>query len=593
LTDRLTALETTVATLENLVRRLEVRVAALEPEAHRRISTPERPVTDTDAPAGDVEEITQPTAGFSTSKMTRAVSLLGRSFLVLSGAFLLRAVTDSGALPPSVGIGVGLVYASVWIAATAVAARGGHRVSAAFHAACSVVIAYPLTWEAVRSFQVLSPEAALPIVAAVTVVGFGIAWLYDLRLVAWLFAVSAVVTTVTLIAISSNSAPASGLMVGVGILTLWLSRSRDWPVLPWLPAIAADLSVERVVAQASSSLAAARPESAITGPVAIGLAGALAIGYLASVAIQVLRRHQPITVFDMIQTAAVLAVGVGGAIRVGGSEGWIGPLTVAVGALCYVASFTVIQRRFGRGREFVYFSTLSLLLIVIGTSALLGGAMASAVWAALAVGMALAGTRYDSVTLRAHAALLATGAAIHSGLLRFEADALAVGSVGGDWLRPPMGIYLVLGSALACLVIIASSTRGRHLKWPVRLPLVLVVIVTSAGVCAEIVSLMASSWIFNIQSEAGLAALRTCVQSVGIVALAFLTVRLRVPEFGWLVYPSLVILGIKIVLQDLPDGGPLSIAIAFIFYGVALIASPRLLRSYNWSNEACEVRVET
>ena len=588
--DRLATLESTVASLVHSVHRLESRIAALEPTPIAEPSSPEESPSDPNRSVADPIESAETRGIFSTSTLARVVSLLGRSFLVLAGAFLLRAVTDAGTLPAAVGVGVGLVYASAWIGATAAAARRGRQTSAAFHATCSAIIAYPLIWEAVRSFQVLSPGTALPFVAVVTGVGLWIARLQELRFVAWVFTVAAVIITVSLLAVSSDPAPASGLLVAIGIATLWLSRSNSWPELPWLPAIVADVAVERVVAQASSPWAAARPESTVGVHVAVGLAAALVVGYLGSVAIQVLWRRRSIHIFDMVQTAAVLAAGVGGAIRAAGNggAGWIGFSTLAAGALCYWASFTVVERTFGRGREFVFFSTLALALILIGTPLVFGGVLALGVWAILAVGAAIVGGRYDRVTLRAHAAVLAAAAAIRSGLAGFEVNALTAGSADGDWLRPTISTHLVLGSALACLVIVAWNRRGHQLRWPARLPLVVLVVVAAAGLCAEIMALLAAASILDVQSEAGIAALRTAVISIGALVLAVLAVRLKLPEFGWLVYPILVMLGLKIVLQDLPVGGPLSIAVAFVFYGAALIMGPRLLRTADRSSAAPE-----
>ena len=51
------------------------------------------------------------------------MSLLGRFLIILGGAFLLRAATDSGTLPPTVGVIAGLVYgiAQLWLASRAAA----------------------------------------------------------------------------------------------------------------------------------------------------------------------------------------------------------------------------------------------------------------------------------------------------------------------------------------------------------------------------------------------------------------------------------------------------------------------------------------
>src|SRR3954449_1241477 len=67
------------------------------------------------------------------------LALTGRAVLILGGAFLLRAATET-ALNPRIGIALGLAYAIVWIAAAAIAAKNGRRTPAIFHTAAAAVI---------------------------------------------------------------------------------------------------------------------------------------------------------------------------------------------------------------------------------------------------------------------------------------------------------------------------------------------------------------------------------------------------------------------------------------------------------------------
>jgi hypothetical protein len=47
-------------------------------------------------------------------------------------------------------------------------------------------------------------------------------------------------------------------------------------------------------------------------------------------------------------------------------------------------------------------------------------------------------------------------------------------------------------------------------------------------------------------------------------------------EAGWLMYPLLVLTGLKILFVDFPQGRPSTLFVALALYGVALIVSPRL-----------------
>jgi len=75
-----------------------------------------------------------------------------------------------------------------------------------------------------------------------------------------------------------------------------------------------------------------------------------------------------------------------------------------------------------------------------------------------------------------------------------------------------------------------------------------------------------------------LAALRTIVLTMSAVTLALSSRHKRWPEARWLVYPVLVLVGIKLIFEDFPNGRPLTLFIALALVGGALILVARLLR---------------
>jgi hypothetical protein len=310
------------------------------------------------------------------------------------------------------------------------------------------------------------------------------------------------------------------------------------------------------------------------------LVAVLVVGYVGTVAIQVLARRRPIDVFDVIQTTLALAVGVAAVERLAVGSVFAGAAVVFAGAACYAAAFAVVERQSESGRNFVYVSTLAVALLLIGSSYLGGELIVATVWAALGLLSAFLGSRLGRMTLRVHGAVFATAATIYGGLLTFAVDALT-GPVTGAWRHPSASVHIVLAAVTASMAVVASSRRRCELRWWFRLPLVALVVISAAGLCAEVVRLLASPSLFDIGSAGGLAMARTGVVSVGTLLLAALATRLQIPELRWVVYPILCALGLKILLQDLPAGRPLSIAVAFVFYGAALIVSPRLLRTHD------------
>jgi len=74
-----------------------------------------------------------------------------------------------------------------------------------------------------------------------------------------------------------------------------------------------------------------------------------------------------------------------------------------------------------------------------------------------------------------------------------------------------------------------------------------------------------------------LAALRTAVLSVSSVTLALSSRFRRWPEARWLVYPVLVLVGLKLFVEDFPHGQPASLFVSLAFVGSALLLVARLL----------------
>ena len=100
------------------------------------------------------------------SDLASLATLLGRSFIVFGGAFLLRALTESGKLPGAVGVGLGLLYSLIWLVA-ADRAAASNRVSASFHGVTATLVALPLVWEATARFHLVTPSGGALMLAVV------------------------------------------------------------------------------------------------------------------------------------------------------------------------------------------------------------------------------------------------------------------------------------------------------------------------------------------------------------------------------------------------------------------------------------------
>jgi predicted tellurium resistance membrane protein TerC len=77
-----------------------------------------------------------------------------------------------------------------------------------------------------------------------------------------------------------------------------------------------------------------------------------------------------------------------------------------------------------------------------------------------------------------------------------------------------------------------------------------------------------------------LAALRTAVLSAASMTLALSSRHRRWPEARWLVYPLLILVGIKLFVEDFPHGHAGTLFVALAFVGSALLLVSRLLRRH-------------
>jgi hypothetical protein len=168
---------------------------------------------------------------------TPFLALAGKSILILGGAFLLRAATESTALPRQTGIALGLLYAVAWIVAAARAARAGRRPAAIFQAAVAAIVAYPIVWEATTRFGVFSSGAAALLLVGLSVSLLVVAHLHSLQSLAWIAAAGATMDALLLAFATKELFPFLIELTFVGVVALILSMSY----VGWLLAVESDL----------------------------------------------------------------------------------------------------------------------------------------------------------------------------------------------------------------------------------------------------------------------------------------------------------------------------------------------------------------
>jgi hypothetical protein len=507
---------------------------------------------------------------------------LGRSCLVLGGAFLVRALTDSGTLQRPLGAGLGLAYGVLWVLLADRSAARGRSTSATFLGITSVVIAYPLVVETSTRMAVFRPPGAAAILAVLTVLCLGVAWHRGLELFAWAALGAAVAASFVLGIVTGAVEPFAAALLAVGVASLWLAYSpRPWRGLRWPAAAAADL----FVLWAALRLAPSGPPAPGSTPSLsffLLLAFALPFLYLGSFAVRTLARRRNVVLFDAVQGIAALAVGFGGAALVvryvQDAQPILGASAVVIAAGCYGVAFVFVERQQGHGRNFLFYATLALLLTLSGSALMAGGAILGFLWCALALASAILARRFNRVTLAVHSAAYAAAAAWQTGSAGATIDA---------FMAPPSRPWTSLTSAGSCAIVAAAACyvllvreKGEANRAGERFPrLLLAVIVAFGGGAFAVGALRGLVGGWRAGSDPGtVAAARTAVLAAAAFLLAATRRRVALPELAWLTYGVLSIGAAKLLVEDLPGGRPATLFVAFAFYGAALLAAPRLLR---------------
>ena len=349
--DQLARIESRLAQLERAVRDLDVRVASAE-----------RAASAGGGISGDVHQALPAPAdalGLESRDITGPLGLIGRTVMIFAGAYLLRALVESGSLPSALGHRRGSrLYAIAWLA-WADRAAPRHGPAGLFYGAAAVAIAYPLVWEATTRFQLLTPSASVAALALITAVALGVAWRRHLQLLAWAATVASLGSAAVLLVQTGAAAPYAVYLVALGIAALWLGYDRDWFGLRWPTAIAANLAVLGLTSRVLSGQGLDLPATALL------VQFLLLAGYVSRVAARTLVRGRNVIPFEMAQTPAALAVGLGGAVAVGASyrhrRDGLGIAALAIGAGCYAVAFAFVDRRQGRGRNFYFYTSLALV----------------------------------------------------------------------------------------------------------------------------------------------------------------------------------------------------------------------------------------
>jgi hypothetical protein len=506
---------------------------------------------------------------------TRILGLIGRVCLILGGAYLIRTLVDAGTLPRGAGVALGLAYAATW---AVLGYRARRPLDAAFRTLASILIVYPLVVESSTHFGILAPGLAALVLVAAAVLHAAVAWRRDLHAILWTATLAALGSGFLVMMARRSIEPFAAAFLALGAGALWLTYGRRWHGLRWPTALAADAGVLILTLLAAWP---GRPQDVYQGLSmgrALFLALALVAVYIGSFAVRMFQRHRAVNVFEFIQTALVLLVGFGGAVRVslasGSGTALLGAGVSLAGVGCYAASLPFVADQEETRANFNFFTFLALIFLLLGGPIVLPLPLFAGLAGALGLAAMAAALRLRRKVLVLQSGLFLVASALASGLGAWALHAF-MDPAGPAAAPPPAGLVslIALFATLALFLV-------RRPPDPVAVLMRPAILVMGALAATGLGALVIWACCGGRTADAGgLALARTLVLSALAIALAWLGRRVPVLELRWIVYPLLAATTLKVLFEDMGVGRPLTLFLAFMGFGATLILAPRLLRS--------------
>ena len=497
---------------------------------------------------------------------------MGKAMLGIAGAYLLRALAESGSLPQLAVVALALAYAGMWLLWAARVPANVPFTSTAYAVTSGLILA-PMLWELTLHFKVLPASATAGVLIAFVALASVLAWKRNLAPVLWVANVTAVFTALALMIATHALAPFILALLIMALASEFAADRNRWLRLRFLVAPAADLAVWILIYIYSLPESSRSEYPAVPSAVLLALPSALFLIYGASVALRTTWLRQRIAIFEIVQTVIAFLLAAFGLLRFGGSAGTpvLGVFCLLLSAACYAFAYAYFDR-YHEERNYHVYATWSGALFLTGNSLCLPPMPLALCLSVAAIVATLLGVRASRLTLEFHGLLFLAAAAYASGLLGYAGSAL----VGTFPAVPGWIVWIVAASVVPCYAV---GGRFRTERWNQRLLQTLSAILAVAAVIVFLVSVLV--WLAAIGMTPGasqVAVIRTLITCVVALALAFSGSRWQRSELVWIAYGALALVTAKLLFEDLQHGHPGSTAVSIFLYAVALIIVPRMAR---------------
>lgn len=554
--------------LSERVRELERRVSALEGKPANTIPAVSKPAT-AEVPKSRAPETARGFPGPNLSAGTLPVC--GRAVLGIAGAYLLRAVAESGAIPPFPILIVAILYAGLWLV-WAGRTHATNNLASVTYAVTATVILCPLLWESTVRFQTLRPPFAAAVLVAFALLAWALAWRRNLQVISWVTTLAAVSTALALLIATRNLVPFTVGMLALALGAEMIVDSGHRLRTRVIPAIAADLAIWILIYVMTSPEGLPSEYRPIGSTAIAALCLALLAIYGGSIGIGSIGLRHRLTIFEIAQAVVAFVLATFGTLRANPDSGVaLGVFFLLVAMVSYWGTLSrlaadqhVLNRR--------VYASYAVALLLAGTTLAFPANLRAPFLCVAAVAVSFLYMRTGKLSLGLHVSFYLIAAAIFSGLLHFAGGALA-GQVppaldGVAWVVPvSAGLCYAVGSHAS------PDQQKERLLWIV--PCVLVAWVAAALAVTVSVRLASSVGTLNASR---LSVVRTVVTCSAALMFGYIGSRLKRAELLWVAYVAIAFGTLKLVFEDLRFGNPASLVASLLFYGLILILIPRLPR---------------
>jgi hypothetical protein len=500
------------------------------------------------------------------------IMVVGKAVLGIAGAYLLRAIAESGTAPKLAVVALAILYAGAWMA-WAARVHVANRFAGITYAVTSAIILSPMLWESTVRFRIVTPAWCGVVLVAYTVSALLLAARLEAPWIARVATVASVCTAIALIFATRDLVPLAATLLGIAAAVEITECLGQTFRLRAVPALAAAVAVWMLVDVMSSANVVSEGYHA-TAPETITVLCLALLGiYGASIGLRGFGSRLKITYFDIGQSAVAFALGTFGVLRIthGSLAPALGVLFLVLATACYwgaLSRFT--DNTLTRNRRVS--ATWAAALLVAGSWLLLPLAWEVPFLCLAAVAAAFLYSRTGKFSLGLHASVYLAAATALSPMPHYVISALA-GNVPG---APPWSVWVVAVAAALCY-----ATGARHAEENVKrrvlwvVPALLVGFAVSAGAVSVIVGLAGG----RVELAASrLSVARTIVGCAVALALGFVGSRWKRVELGWVAYSAVGFGTLKLLFEDLRFGNAASMVASLVFYGGVLILLPRMLQ---------------